>query len=88
MDAEQNKSADKCSKLSSTKDKNDEEEENSISNGTPTQTKYDYVVYDDNYKEYKWRGIIDFVVTAFKFVVTAFKIVGVIFIIVISFLIT
>ena len=73
MDAEQNKSADKCSKLSSTKDKNDEEEENSISNGTPTQTKYDYGVYDDNYKEDKWRGIIDFVVTAFK-------IVGVIFI--------
>lgn len=73
IDTEQNKSANKCSKLSSTNDKNDEEVETSISDGTPTQTKYDYGVYDENYKEDTWSGTFDFIITAFK-------IVGVIFI--------
>lgn len=73
IDAEQKISADNCSKLSSTNDKNDEEEETSISVGTPTQTKYDYGVYDEKYKEDTWSGTFDFIVTAFK-------IVGVIFI--------
>lgn len=73
LDAEQNISADKRSKFSSTYDKNNEEEETSISDGTPIQTKYDFGVYDDNYKEDTWSGVFDFVITALK-------IVGIIFI--------
>jgi hypothetical protein len=73
IDAEKNISTDKSPKLTSNNDKNDGEEETSIIDGTLTQTKLDFGVYDDNYKEDTWDGTFDFVITVFK-------IVGIIFI--------
>lgn len=69
---EQNKTVETCSKLTSAKNvieekKNNKEEANSgMTNKTPTQTKYDYGVYDDNYNNIYWNGFLDFIVAAFK----------------------
>ena len=77
LDTEQSISTEKSFKLNPTNDTIEEGERRkevvfSEIDGTPTQTKYDYGVYDDNYKEDTWSGIFDFVVTALKIVVVIF----------------
>ena len=73
IDTEQNISAEKSSKLTSTNEEERKEEVYvSITNETPTQTKYDFGVYDNNNSEDTWDG--------FDFIVDAIKILGVIFI--------